>query len=238
MTPTSPLNVVIMITYMLVDTGMAAKPLSLKAIVDTTREDQATKKSTDPSNSSAEVNEAPAETLQQKQLPGAKFLAKHLHGTEDRSAIFSADAKDFTKDFVKMTEMGGLASWTIWAVLVFLVYLFCYNPEYEKGLLTAVDSADPVEVFYKEHFNCWHNAHDCLCACFCVPLRWADTMDIAGILTFNTAFEVFMTLSFFERYYRLLRGQWHIHTGSNGLWTPGDSASAGYSVRRLYDLHH
>jgi len=79
-------------------------------------------------------------------------------------------------------------TWAIWIVLSLLVWRFFYPEDAE---LEIAPQYDPVKTFTGSHFGCFRTPMITFCACFCPALRWADTMNLAGILRFAAAFTAF-----------------------------------------------
>jgi len=141
------------------------------------------------SNMNTLENGTLAGALQQKTESVENSLTGQLHEAQSSATFLQKAYQNKGNAYV-----ANLTSWAIWALLVVLCYIFVYHPEHEHGLFVPED-ADPVEVFHKNHFGCFHNMHDCICTCFCLPLRWADTMDMASIFSYKVAFEIFMGLT-------------------------------------------
>jgi Cys-rich protein (TIGR01571 family) len=81
-------------------------------------------------------------------------------------------------------------SWVIWIVLAFLVVQGCYV----RGLIPEKDprsTADPVTRLKSGHFDCFSDFSVCLCSVICLPIRWADTVSMANLLSFWKAFAIF-----------------------------------------------
>lgn len=86
--------------------------------------------------------------------------------------------------------------WAIWTVAALVVYfLFCnLRPPVRDELLEA----SPEDTLKNGHFDCVHHGSDpliCLCAFCCPSVRWADTLNLAGILPAWGAFCLFAMLA-------------------------------------------
>jgi len=165
---------------------MAAQPFLHKTPIDM-REAQPAEAASDRKLSS-KMSQTGIMMLQDQRASAMELMMDQLQHVQSKAfVLIESAASSSAKRY-----MAGLTTWLIWAVLVFLAYMFVYQPEHEKKNLDAEEEADPIEIFHYEHFRCLQNSHDCICSVFCSPLRWADTMDMAHIMTYKLAFQIMM----------------------------------------------
>jgi len=166
--------------------SMAAQPFLHKTPIDMKEARPAVTES--DSKLSSTESQTGFVMLQDQRASSMELLMDQLQYVQSKaSVLMESAASSSAKRF-----MAGLTTWLIWAVLVFLAYMFVYQPEHEKSSPDADEDSDPVEIFHNEHFRCLHNSHDCICSVFCSPLRWADTMDMAHVMTYKLAFQIMM----------------------------------------------
>jgi len=161
--------------------------------------------------------------LRKRKLGGSGLLSVQMHEVRDEaSTLVNTMASTPAQRY-----LAGLTCWAIWAMLMFLVYMFAYHPEHEMSLV-ADEDADPAHIFDNEHFHCFHNSQDCMSSLFCAPLRWADTMHMANIMTYNMAFEVFIIFSLLN----VITGTYIL----NGLFTTTIMMYGRHEIRRVLGL--
>jgi len=76
--------------------------------------------------------------------------------------------------------------WAVGTMLAFVLASFCYLgrvPKYDEQ-----SQANPEETFSSGHFGCLSDTHTCFMAFLCPAIRWADTVHMAGVLSFWFAF--------------------------------------------------
>lgn len=76
--------------------------------------------------------------------------------------------------------------WAVGTMIAFLMVSFFYRgsvPKYDER-----SAANPEETFLSGHFGCLSDRSTCLMAFFCPAIRWADTVHMAGVLSFWFAF--------------------------------------------------
>jgi Cys-rich protein (TIGR01571 family) len=84
-------------------------------------------------------------------------------------------------------------SWVIWFSLMLCVYFCCYHYQCPVPQRKEDAGADPKahqrleEIFNAGHFQCMQDSNICICSFCCFGLRWADTISLAGFLSFWTA---------------------------------------------------
>mmetsp|Transcript_115407 Transcript_115407/g.337469 ORF Transcript_115407/g.337469 Transcript_115407/m.337469 type:complete len:358 (+) Transcript_115407:2-1075(+) len=81
--------------------------------------------------------------------------------------------------------------WVVGTMVAFMLASFCYrsrDPKYDEQ-----SHANPEETFQSGHFGCFSDRHTCLMAFICPVMRWADTVQMAGVLSFWFAFWVLST---------------------------------------------
>lgn len=82
-----------------------------------------------------------------------------------------------------------LVLWLIWMTLSVGVYLSCYN--FRVPVRDEASKADPEETLESGHCACLGESGDLrifMCACCCPAIRWADTVNLAGLLRVGVAF--------------------------------------------------
>lgn len=94
----------------------------------------------------------------------------------------------------KLVAFEAGVTWAIWLTLSLLFWALLYPDEPDvKMSEMEVESfeRDPVKTFTARHFGCFKTPMITICACFCPALRWADTINLAGIMRFRSAFAAF-----------------------------------------------
>lgn len=93
---------------------------------------------------------------------------------------------------------GFLYDWLFCVCISAIVGCTCYK----RRKITGVENpARPEETFLHGHFDCWHDKETLFCACCCPWLRWADTMNMAGLLDFWTGFIFFAAIGLLDYFY-------------------------------------
>jgi len=76
--------------------------------------------------------------------------------------------------------------WGVGTMVAFLMASFCFGgvaPKFDEQ-----SAADPEETFNSGHFSCLSDYRTCIMAFLCPAMRWADTVQMAGVLSFWFAF--------------------------------------------------
>ncbi|CAJ1371041.1 unnamed protein product [Effrenium voratum] len=88
--------------------------------------------------------------------------------------------------------------------MVFVIYIatvvglaFIYTKLWKDPEID-VQAEEPVDHFEHGAFSCLEDMHVCFLALCCMPCRWADTMNAAGLLGFWSALMLFLVVSFFR----------------------------------------
>jgi len=73
-------------------------------------------------------------------------------------------------------------------------YLYQSKKEYPLPEAAEVSEGVPLTQWSSGLFDCCQDPYIFLCACCCMPIRWADTMDMVGLMKFWTAFAFILVL--------------------------------------------
>jgi len=90
-----------------------------------------------------------------------------------------------------------LISWAIWVTLVLLVCRFVYTQAVpEKDDHIGPSLLDPKKTLSNGHLDCCADLNVFFWALFCPAIRWSDTINLAGFMSFRLALGLFAAMSF------------------------------------------
>lgn len=108
---------------------------------------------------------------------------------QERLKQFEDFLEKYRSPEYKVMALQVVVTWAIWLTLSMFVWAFVYpdEPDVEKHMDMESFERDPVKTFTARHFGCFQTPMITFCACVCPALRWADTVNLAGIMRFRAA---------------------------------------------------
>eukprot|EP00928_Gymnodinium_smaydae_P034460 TRINITY_DN24409_c1_g4_i1.p1 TRINITY_DN24409_c1_g4~~TRINITY_DN24409_c1_g4_i1.p1 ORF type:complete len:295 (+),score=18.38 TRINITY_DN24409_c1_g4_i1:667-1551(+) len=120
----------------------------------------------------------------------------HPRRLSSREIALTREPSDVGKFHWMTSSSIALFTWCIWLSVALLVYRYAYSPRFVPEQNTSMSpKPDPRHTLENGHFGCADDSTVFMWACLCPAMRWADTVDNAGLLRFWYAFALFAALS-------------------------------------------